>query len=227
MKRQRIRTALVMIVLSVTFACTLMAPGVDPADTGATVDSMVQSTVVSMQATLQGDHAATQAALRATEQDLRTQAIPVFQTPTAPATPEPKLPGVDDLTGTEAPTLAGAITGNLSYPSEFIPALTVVAFNLENGQWFYVQTEVNQATYVLDDLPVGTYHVVAYPQPSAGIPDDVAAGYTEMVPCGLATNCTDHTLIPVQVKAGETITGIDPGDWYAGPGAFPAYPEVR
>jgi len=203
----------------------MLAPTTEPGDTSATVESLVQSTVGSMQATLQGDQAATQAGLRATEQALGTKSV---QEPgIVTDVPVTKIPGTDNPSGTEAPGTTGAISGNLSYPSEFIPALTVVAFKVDDGQWFYVQTEVNQGTYTLEGLPAGTYHLVAYPQPSAGIPDDVAAGYTQMVPCGYSTNCTDHSLIPVEVEAGETITGIDPGDWYAGPQAFPANPVVR
>jgi len=225
MKRPFTAFAIVPVLLFISLACTLLVPKEEPGDTSATVESLVQSTVGSMQSTLEGDQAATQAALRATEQALGTKSAQelVISTPVAAT----ETPGIDNPSGTEAPAATGAISGNLSYPSEFIPALTVVAFNVDDGEWFFVHTEVNQPTYTLEGLPAGTYHVVAYPQPSAGIPDDVAAGYTQMVPCGLSTACTDHSLIPVEVKAGETVTGIDPGDWFAGPDVFPPNPVVR
>ena len=48
-------------------------------------------------------------------------------------------PAATDLPSAESeeappPALSGGISGSLSYPSEFIPPLRVVAFRLENGQ---------------------------------------------------------------------------------------------
>jgi hypothetical protein len=224
MKRHVVVAALVTILFLISLACTLLAPTADPGSS-ATVESLVQSTVASMQETLQGDQAATQAALRVTEIALETRAAQeLAEITSVPAT---QVPGIEGQTPTEAAVTTGTITGDLSYPSEFIPALSVVAFKVDDDQWFYIQTEVNQLTYTLEGLPPGTYHVVAYPQPSSGIPSDLAAGYTQMIPCGLSVECTDHTLIPVEVNAGVTETGIDPGDWFAGPNAFPANPLVR
>ncbi|MGQ9553761.1 MAG: hypothetical protein ACUVWR_06595 [Anaerolineae bacterium] len=40
----------------------------------------------------------------------------------------------------------------------------------------------------------------------------------------MSVDCADHSLIGVEVRAGETTTGIDPGDWYAPEGAFPPDP---
>lgn len=124
---------------------------------------------------------------------------------------------------TATPTAeSGAIAGKLSYPSEFIPPLRIVAFAADSDAWYAVETEVNQQNYVLEGLPPGIYHVVAYVRdmPQSGL----AGGYSQMVPCGLSVDCTDHSLIDVEVRAGETTTGIDPGDWYAPEGAFPPDP---
>ena len=114
-------------------------------------------------------------------------------------------------------TSPGAISGLLSYPSEAIPPLRVVAFNTQTGFFYFVDTRENQATYLIEDLPPGIYHVVAYFQ-------DLAGGYSAAVPCGLTVSCTDHSLLNVSVTVGRTTTGIDPADWYAPPGAFPANP---
>ncbi len=45
-----------------------------------------------------------------------------------------------------------------------------------------------------------------------------------MVPCGLKAGCEDHSLIPVEVTAGNMATGVDPVDWYAPAGTFPPRP---
>jgi hypothetical protein len=149
-------------------------------------------------------------------------------TPTAPPTSTPTL---------EPPTAIpphGTLTGKLSYPSEFIPPSRVVAFSLTDGNAYFVDTAMNQSEYSLD-LPAGSYYVVSYPhEGSPGTTSQAdsyslgggpfAGGYTQMVPCGLAVGCDDHTLLPVTVTAGQTITA-DPADWYAPEGTFPPMPN--
>ncbi len=123
----------------------------------------------------------------------------------------------------------GTVTGNLSFPSSFIPAMRVVFFSLTDGSVSYTDTGMNQGTYSMD-LPAGTYHVVAYPY-SAGIGTPPvgspiaggAGGYTQFVPCGLSADCTDHSLIPITVVVGQNII-VNPGDWYAPEGTFPPMP---
>lgn len=123
----------------------------------------------------------------------------------------------------------GFITGQLSYPSEFIPPLTIVAYQLDekgsmNGDKFMVDTLENSAEYELD-VPAGKYFVVAYLRKGTlkGI-DGLAAGYTRFMLCGATAECTDHSLVVVEVKDGEITGGINPQDW-AGPGNdFPPEP---
>ena len=116
----------------------------------------------------------------------------------------------------------GGISGQLSYPSEFIPPLRVVAFDTENpSNYYYIDTIQNQFDYLISGLPAGEYHVVSY---VIGSPTQ-ASGYTQMVPCGLAYGCNDHALIDVIVTSGNTTTGINPGDWYGDSAAFPPMPN--
>jgi hypothetical protein len=124
--------------------------------------------------------------------------------------------------GVEPPAPAtGSISGSLSYPSEFIPAMQIVAFNVnDTNQWFYLSTAENTNTYQFDGLPAGAYIVVAY---VAG--GDFGGGYTQAVPCGLSVECTDHNLIPVMVSGGQVTSGVDPQDWYAPEGTFPPNPN--
>jgi hypothetical protein len=113
----------------------------------------------------------------------------------------------------------GLITGYLSFPSEHIPALTIVATRIDNGKntYYSLQTADGQSSYALRVDP-GIYQVVAY----AG---DYAGGYTEYVACGLENYCGDHALLPVLVQAGDMLSDINPGDWYAPAGTFPPRPD--
>lgn len=113
----------------------------------------------------------------------------------------------------------GLITGNLSFPSEHIPALTIVATRIDNGKntYYSLQTADGQSSYALRVDP-GVYQLVAY----AG---DFAGGYTDYYACGLENNCGDHALLPVLIQAGDILSDINPGDWYAPAGTFPARPD--
>jgi hypothetical protein len=148
----------------------------------------------------------------------------------------PTTPVIPTFTPEPSPIapLTGTITGKLSYPSEFIPPMRVVAFSLTDRKAYFVDTALNQTEYSID-VPAGTYHIISYPH--EGVPGNTgqvdsytlsggpfAGGYTQMVPCGLAVDCDDHTLIPVSVAAGQT-TVADPGDWYAPEGTFPLMPN--
>ena len=153
-----------------------------------------------------------------TTQSTLVQAKPIIQ-PTATISVQNNIPP------------SGNVKINLSYPSSFIPAMRVAFFNLSDGSISYIDTIMNQKSDVVINLPVGTYHVVAYPY-SAGKHDSgspkmsEAGGYTQMVPCGLMADCTDHTLLPITVSAGQTIL-VSPGDWYAPEGTYPPYPADK
>ena len=123
----------------------------------------------------------------------------------------------------------GSIRGRLSYPGEFIPPLRVVAFRVENSAWtqqyIYVDTNLNAPGYQINGLEAGFYWIVAYTLPgSDGAPVGLAGGYSQFVLCGLSVDCSDHTLISVEVKSGQATDGADPADWYAPEGNFPPNP---
>ncbi|GAB4566087.1 MAG: hypothetical protein Fur0017_04290 [Anaerolineales bacterium] len=134
--------------------------------------------------------------------------------------PMPNDPSIPNLgVGGEA-VRAGGIAGQLSFPSSFIPSMTVVAFSVNSPSYQYVVTLENSSTYQIDGLAPGMYYVVAYPSTDSSYP----GGYSQAVPCGLLASCTDHSLLPVEVKSGEVTQGINPGDFYAPPGTFPPSP---
>ncbi len=118
----------------------------------------------------------------------------------------------------------GAIAGNLMYPASGIPALRIVAFRVGGPEYFYVETAVGQSSYKIEQVPAGTYHVVAYVLPGGGFSGGLTGGFSQMVPCGLQAGCNDHSLIDVVVTPGGTSANVNPNDYYAGPGAFPPDP---
>ena len=146
--------------------------------------------------------------------------------PTATLAPTPTPTGTPIPTATVAPAQpsdtpvqTGTISGKLSYPSEWIPAQRVVAFRLESNEYYFVETIDEQSSYQITDLPEGFYQIVSYV-----IDGDLSAGYTQAVVCGLSVDCTDHSLIIVQVGGGSDIYNIAPVDWYAPDGSFPPDP---
>lgn len=107
----------------------------------------------------------------------------------------------------------GTIEGSLIYPSDYIPDQTVCALNLETNKETCTKKNIidkkrftSGKGYQLT-LPTGNYNVYV----DGG---SVKIYYNEFVTCGLAYGCPSHDPIVVQVKANQTLTNIDPQDWY-------------
>ena len=118
----------------------------------------------------------------------------------------------------------GVIEGSLSYPSDFIPPdMTIGAENLATKKIYSTHKHLKAKKYQYKvgyklAVPPGDYHVYAYlPDPAkwgAAYSQDYRAYYSEFVKCGQTVDCKSHAPIAVQVKSGETVSGIDPQDWY-------------
>jgi len=111
----------------------------------------------------------------------------------------------------------GVIIGSLSYPGESIPEdLVVCAQMVEENQEYCTDEHIkdNKFTHGVGYkliVPTGKYYVyAAEPEKS-----NYKSFYTKFVTCGLSVDCPSHEKIEVEVKPGEEITGIDPGDWYS------------
>ena len=117
----------------------------------------------------------------------------------------------------------GAIEGALSFPSEVVPAMQIYAIEAVGLKFYSVRTALNQQTYTIQGVPPGAYYVVGY---LADNPYNAGA-YTQFVLCGLRADCTDHSLVPVVVRPGETTRGADVKDFYAPAGSFPTNPELK
>jgi hypothetical protein len=107
--------------------------------------------------------------------------------------------------------------------------MRVVAIRIENsqptGEYAWVETGRNAKTYTISGLATGAYWVVTYPIENIGQSPSLSGGYTQAVVCGLEVNCTDHSLILVEVKDGDDTPGINPGDWNAPAGTLPKDPS--
>jgi hypothetical protein len=118
----------------------------------------------------------------------------------------------------------GVIEGSLSYPSEFIPPdMTICAENLATKKISCTNRHLKAKKYQYQvgyqlAVPPGDYHVYAYlPDPArygAGYSRDYRAYYSDFVKCGMSVNCTSHAPITVKVRGGQTVSSVDPMDWY-------------
>lgn len=154
---------------------------------------------------------------------------------TAPATPSPVATA--SAAQTQTPQL-GAISGRLSYPSDFIPPVTVLAINPNDQRiWFSVefpgygnpprptaQPGTEARTYTLSGVAPGTYWVVAY-RNDGQKPDP--GWHTREAECLRRTPsgpCPDQTPVLVTVTAGQTSREIDIVSWWPGSGLMPPPP---
>jgi hypothetical protein len=132
--------------------------------------------------------------------------------------PAPKPSSTPTLTASPSATPAetkGTVEGSLGYPSEGIPEnMFVCAETLEGQKVACTDTQIEDDKFEYGlgyqlKLDPGNYYLYAkLPE------DDYKAYYTEFVSCGLSVECTSHGKIKVIVESGETISNIDPVDWY-------------
>lgn len=157
-------------------------------------------------------------------------AQPVPTPPTTAATPTAtgsSVASVPPATLSAPRGAPGAITGKLGYPSDFVPALRIYAIDPSApGRYRVLHTAQNQQTYQIAGVVPGTYFVYAT-SVSAGQTDAFGGAYTKAVACGLRADCTDHTPVPVQVRASSVADGVDVRDWYAPPGTWGKPPTDR
>lgn len=163
----------------------------------------------------------TQVALVLTQTAIAATQPALVQPPVEPTVTETATPAAEaTATETASPVpVTGAIMGNLCYPSEGIPPLTVYAREIVTDQLYYIQTVENQQEYTLDVPAPGTYIIFAYTNFGVG------GTYSPAVPCGLTVNCTDHSPIALDVQPGATINGADICDFYGPPGSMPPNPQ--
>lgn len=116
---------------------------------------------------------------------------------------------------TPPPLQKGTIEGSMSFPGEGIPDYIEVCAEDQSTQKTYcTNNHLNNSKYTYGigymlEVPVGQYYVYSL-DPNR----NYQAYYSEFVTCGLSVNCPSHQPILVEVKAGQTVSEIDPQDWY-------------
>jgi len=109
------------------------------------------------------------------------------------------------------------IEGSLSFPSNYIPEdMQVCALDTTNDQGiFCTKDHITDKKYTYGvgykiEVPAGSYNVYATVSSWQGY----KAYYSDFVTCGLKSSCPSHNPIEVKVDAGQSVTKIDPIDWY-------------
>jgi len=169
-------------------------------------------------------------------------------TPTSTATTPASAPPVGTVSPTPSAPTGGAITGRFGYPSDFIPALTVYAISVNDPRVFFsvesagfgnpprptMPPGVSQATYTLTGIAPGTYYVLAYRNdnnPGLGVYSQHTVKCLQATQGGQtstpapACSANDHSLLPVTVRAGETVSRIDITDWVFQQNGYPPRPR--
>jgi len=120
------------------------------------------------------------------------------------------------------PATTGAILGEVSYPSEYLPAQRIVAYDADTMHPVRsIDTGYGQSDYMLV-LPPGSYCIISYSLDPGH--EELAGAYSNCAAAGCVYGNDDHSLITVTVEAGDTLGGIDPADWYAPMGTYPERP---
>ena len=155
---------------------------------------------------------------------------PQAATPTSSATPSSTVAAGTTTPATAAATQStaatGSITGLAGYPAEGHPAMTIYAVSSTDRSVFFSVAVPRgtdpKPTYTITGVRPGTYALFAYLDGNDG---PAGGAYTQYVKCGLNASCSDHTIIDVVVRSGETVRDIDVTDWYAPQGTFPPRPR--
>lgn len=142
--------------------------------------------------------------------------IPLVSASPSPSAPVAPAPGQGPQ-HTAASSPAGTVEGSLSYPAQGIPSdLRVCAVNLSSGRatctsQHLADTRFRSGQGYQLQLAPGSYQVYAV-VPS--FDPNYRAYYSRFVTCGYQASCQDHTPITITVTGGQTVTGIEPGDFY-------------
>lgn len=116
----------------------------------------------------------------------------------------------------------GSISGTITFPGDYVPALRVYAISTDGRAHRMIETPKSQNKFTIADVPSGEYHVVAYPYEKEASFEAVA--WTKAARC--VKGPCDHSLVPVSVVAGKTADGVLLADWYVPARMLPRDPAA-
>lgn len=113
---------------------------------------------------------------------------------------------------------AATIEGRLSYPSEEIPPLVIVAYNLDTRARHVFESPAKARRYRAE-VPAGRYYVYALSAEPGAAP--LRGAYSAYTVCGQRSpklmqqgKCAEHRVLEVVLGANDRRTDIDLDDWY-------------
>jgi hypothetical protein len=116
--------------------------------------------------------------------------------------------------GQSAGVLAGTIAGTVTFPTRFVPSMTVYVSDLDTSRVRSVQLARGQANFTVT-VPAGRYLVFLAPN-EPGAPN-IYGAYTQYSLCAPHDpdgTCADHALVPVAVTARAPHASVTIDDWY-------------
>jgi hypothetical protein len=134
----------------------------------------------------------------------------------AGASQEPSEPPADDLAANP-----GMVSGQVCYPSEFIPPMTIYFLNLGNDELTSLPHLGGETSYS-HQLPGGTYYAFAFRN---DVEMNGGGAYTDYIACGAEEGCGGQSLHPFEVPAGGQVTEINICDWVIPAEDLPAVPS--
>ena len=109
--------------------------------------------------------------------------------------------------------LAGTLVGAVTFPTQFLPSMTVYVSDLDNPRVRSVRLVRGQMNFTVA-VPPGRYLVFMAPN-EPGAPN-IYGAYTQYSLCAPrdADQCMDHALVPVAVTAKAPRAAVTIDDWY-------------
>jgi hypothetical protein len=116
--------------------------------------------------------------------------------------------------GQSAGVLAGTIAGTVTFPTRFVPSMTVYVSDLDTSRVRSVQLARGQANFSVA-VPSGRYLVFLAPN-EPGAPNIYGAytRYSLCAPHDADGACADHALVSVAVTAKAPYASVTIDDWY-------------
>lgn len=118
------------------------------------------------------------------------------------------------------------LRGQVSYPSEYVPAMRVCAIAADDpGTGHCGETAQNAPDFDLA-VPAGDWWLLAWPLDEAAGDPGVLSNASDCI-ARADIGCDDHALAAITVTAGETREGLAINDWYYDPREFPPPMQPR